>query len=804
MFWGLAFGTAYADYNSMAEVGQLTLSIDLDTSKLTAGLAKAQSQISSIGAVATKATSEALASLDGAKKATESFGEVAQKALTAVPKAWQGAAKTISKVWKTTMDSISKTKVGSNISKSFSTVVTTVTNAFSKVSTTVTNALNGVKGAINGVVAKANSISPVLGAVASAAVTAGKGVGKAFSTPFSLAKSAAIAFKDAAMNALNNVGEIASNVGKTALQAVQSIITGIGHLAAEGVEALAKFTASSVSSYAEYEQISEGTELVFEDSADTLMNYANNAYQTAQVSASDYLEQVNKFGARLIQATGGDTAKAAELANTAIVDMADNANAFGTSLESVQNAYQGFAKANYTMLDNLNLGYGGTKEEMERLISDANKLAIAQGKAGDMTVDSYADIVEAIHLVQEEMGMTGTAAHESTATIQGSISSLKAAYENFTTGLANPDANIGQLISDMVGQAATAVRNIVPAINEIMTNIAAEMPNLMSSIMSSLANVLSGDNLTTLLNNIGNALTAILTSLATQLPTILTNIITSITTFLSSQGFNDLVTSVVTLLSNLLVTIITQLPILLQTLLDALIVNLPTILNGITQVFFAIVETLPQLLNMLVNKLPELITGIIDGLLSADNLGRLLDACIELFQSFIRAVPIVINSLIQALPQIIGKLVEAIPTLAPKILVGVLKLMASLFISIANLLISGLNSLISAVTLGLVTNAIPTIQAGTVSGWFQAAEGGYASSATPVIFGEAGKEVVLPLENNTDNWSGLLADTLLDEMGEQGGTGSGEIVVNMTNYINSDLDADEIGRKLMTSIRRYT
>jgi len=201
------------------------------------------------------------------------------------------------------------------------------------------------------------------------------------------------------------------------------------------------------------------------------MQYAANAYQTAGMSANEYMTTVTAFSASLLQSMGGDTDAAAEKANLAITDMSDNANKMGTDMQSIQNAYQGFAKQNYTMLDNLKLGYGGTKEEMQRLIDDANALNAAQGNYTNYTIDSYADIVDAIHTVQTEMGITGTTQMEASTTIQGSIASMKAAYENFITGLGDENADMAELTTNLLGSTVTVAENLLPVVERILENI---------------------------------------------------------------------------------------------------------------------------------------------------------------------------------------------------------------------------------------------------------------------------------------------------------------------------------------------
>ncbi len=247
----------------------------------------------------------------------------------------------------------------------------------------------------------------------------------------------------------------------------QAIVAGVKAVAG----AVKNIGEAAIQSYGEYEQLVGGVETLFKQSADTVMQYAANAYQTAGMSANEYMTTVTAFSASLLQSMGNDTDAAAEKANLAITDMSDNANKMGSSMESIQNAYSGFAKQNYTMLDNLKLGYGGTKEEMQRLLDDANALNAAQGNYTNYTIDSYADIVDAIHTVQTEMGITGTTQLEASTTIQGSISSMKAAYDNFITGLGDQNADITELSTNLLSSAVTVAENILPVVETVLGNI---------------------------------------------------------------------------------------------------------------------------------------------------------------------------------------------------------------------------------------------------------------------------------------------------------------------------------------------
>lgn len=236
--------------------------------------------------------------------------------------------------------------------------------------------------------------------------------------------------------------------------------------------AVIALTKSAVENYGEYEQLVGGVETLFKDSAGTVEEYANNAYKTAGLSANEYMETVTSFSASLLQSMGNATQAAAEKADQAITDMSDNANKMGTDMQSIQNAYQGFAKQNYTMLDNLKLGYGGTKEEMQRLIDDANALNAAQGNYTNYTIESYADIVDAIHTVQTEMGITGTTALEASTTIEGSVSAMKATWGNFVTGLGNDNANISELSAQLIESVGTVAENVLPVVETVLKNIA--------------------------------------------------------------------------------------------------------------------------------------------------------------------------------------------------------------------------------------------------------------------------------------------------------------------------------------------
>ena len=274
-------------------------------------------------------------------------------------------------------------------------------------------------------------------------------------------------FEDKIGKAKGTMSTLTSGVGKGLATVAKAGTAAVS----AGVAGVAALTKMGVEGYAQYEQLVGGVDTLFKESGALVKAYAENAYMTSGMSANAYMETVTSFSASLIQSLDGDTAKAAEVADMAITDMSDNANKMGTSIEMIQNAYNGFAKGNFTMLDNLKLGYGGTKEEMQRLIDDANKVKVANGEMADLSIDSFADVSEAIHLMQEEMGIANATANEAATTIEGSLGMMKAAWENLVVGMADSEANMEVLIDNFVESTATAAKNLLPRIEQTLVGI---------------------------------------------------------------------------------------------------------------------------------------------------------------------------------------------------------------------------------------------------------------------------------------------------------------------------------------------
>ena len=276
-------------------------------------------------------------------------------------------------------------------------------------------------------------------------------------------------------------GNFSKQVGKTMGDSIGSGLSAkavaigniISDVAMNAASAIGSQLSAAFENYANYEQLVGGVDTLFKESSQVVQQNAQRAFETAGMSANQYMEQVTSFSASLLQSLGGDTEAAARYADTAMRDMSDNANKMGTSMESITDAYQGFAKQNYTMLDNLKLGYGGTKSEMERLLADASKIAGVQ-----FNIDSYSDVIQAIHVMQESMGIAGTTAEEAKNTISGSLNMLGASWANFTTELGKDSADIPARAGELVDSIVAVVENIAPRLLTFAENLFAALPTL--------------------------------------------------------------------------------------------------------------------------------------------------------------------------------------------------------------------------------------------------------------------------------------------------------------------------------------
>lgn len=435
--------------------------------------------------------------------------------------------------------------------------------------------------------------------------------------------------------ALGKIGGVVGGVAK-------GVTVGIG-VASTAVIGLGK---QAVDAYANYEQLVGGVETLFKENASTVIKNASKAYKTAGMSANAYMETVTSFSASLLQSVGGDTVKASEMADMAITDMSDNANKMGTSIEMIQNAYQGFAKQNYTMLDNLKLGYGGTKSEMERLLADAQALS-----GIEYDISSYADIVDAIHVIQTEMSITGTTAKEASSTIQGSISAMGGAWQNLITGLADPTQNLEQLINNFVDSVITVGDNLIPRISMVLESITKLVSSLAPKLVAEIPNIVSQ-----LLPSVVEGTVSIINAIVQTLPQLIDSLIGMLPQFIA--GIQQIINGIIGALPSLMQTLVSQLPTLI-----------PMIIDGIVGMVVTLVSSLGDIIQPIIDNLPEIITSIVDGLVN--NLPALLEGCVNLIIGLVEALPQIILALIEAIPQIIISIVEALFSAIPILLEGV-------------------------------------------------------------------------------------------------------------------------------------
>lgn len=465
-----------------------------------------------------------------------------------------------------------------------------------------------------------------------------------------------------AVSMLSNLGMgFAQGIGQAAFKTV----TELGSKAVEVAQ-------QAIGSYAEYEQLIGGVETLFGPAAQYVEDYADAAFKSAGISANKYMETVNSMAAALNQATGSEW-QSAKLANQAVIDMSDNANKMGTSMEAIQNAYNGFSKQNYTMLDNLKLGYGGTKQEMERLLEDATKLS-----GVEYNMESYADIVQAIHVIQEEMGVAGTTAKEATETIDGSLKMVKASWENLIAGLGKEDADISGLMDKLqnsifgtdsekgfLDNLLPRVEKVVSGVQEFATQLITRLPGIAAELLPHVSNMLIVMATTSI-----NSLSANLPNMIESLSTIMDNVISTAIT---------------------LVTVATQ--------------NAPYVLEMALSIIISLANALAENIPLLIPTLLGVVTSLVDIIL--DNLPLILDAASKILNALIEGILSNAPELSLAITQIVYSLSATAISLLPQILTVLLETVYTLVGSLADalakmitvdFLAKSLNMMISAFT----------------------------------------------------------------------------------------------------------
>ena len=594
-------------------------------------------------------------------------------------------------------------------------------------------------------------------------------------------------------------GGIGSKLGAAAGKVASLVATGVA-LVGAGVGAV---TGMSMNAYAAYEQNVGGIQKIFgnmgksledyaamtgqtveqcsgkwqqlEQAQSTVLANADAAYKTAGMSANQYMEQVTGFSAALVSSLGGDTVKAADYANTAMVDMSDNANTFGTAMEDLQNAYQGFAKQNYTMLDNLKLGYGGTKEEMQRLISDAH----AVNGAVDESSLSFDNIVLAIHTMQEQMQIAGTTSREAASTIEGSCNMAKAAWENWVTELGKDDADMEKLTGELVESVATAASNIVPRIATIVSTAVEQLPGVMStlapvvgeafmSIADSAVSALSGafgglgevgaqvgpalyDGIVNGMSFLSGAAADIMTQLggylSENLPTLMEqglNILTGLSESLAenigvlAEGAANLIVGLAQGIADSLPTIIEQAPVIVQNLVDAINDNAPTLLGAGIQAIVTLALGIVQAIPTLIANIPAIFSAILAEWSALDwiSLGR---NAITFLGSGITAT------------------VGFVTSAASNIVSAIRGAIANLPATLAGIGSNGISSLGSAIrgAVGFVTSAASSIGSSIMS----------ALSSIPGRVASIGSQIVQGIANGISGAAGVVVNKITGVVG---------------------------------------
>ena len=525
------------------------------------------------------------------------------------------------------------------------------------------------------------------------------------------------------------------SAGSSIVSSIKKVIVAAG---------IGKVIATAVKEGGALQQSLGGIETLFKDHADRVKKHASEAFRTVGVSANEYMEQVTSFSASLLQSLGGDTEKAADKANMAMIDMADNANKMGTAMRDIQNAYQGFAKQNYTMLDNLKLGYGGTKKEMERLLADAQKLT---GVKYD--IDNLADVYEAIHVIQTELGITGTTAKEATETLSGSFGALKAAFTD-TLGAIALGEDIAPMLQNLSTTLITFLQNLMPmvsstiiqipqvivsvlreagpsfiqsgmqAINDLLTGLGQALPQLIPVAVEAILTLVSTfiENLPMLLRGgmglmfgLAEGLMNAIPILIEKIPEIINSILMALTeqTPLIINAGVKLLTSLVAELPTIINNIVAVLPSIIENIINTIGTLVPLIIDTGIKLLVALVENLPAIINGIVGAIPKIIDSIINAL--TNSIPLIIDAGIRLLTALVQNLPTIIRVIIATIPKIIDSVIKAVIKSIPLIVDAGIKLLTALVQNlplIITTIVAALPKIMNSIINALVNN-IPLI-----------------------------------------------------------------------------------------------
>lgn len=501
---------------------------------------------------------------------------------------------------------------------------------------------------------------------------------------------------DKAKNVAGAVGDGLATAAKVGTAAVGAAST-----------AVAALTKSAVDNYADYEQLVGGVETLFKESADAVLAYADGAYRTSGLSANEYMETVTSFSASLLQSLEGDTAAAADAAQEAIIDMADNANKMGTSMASIQNAYMGFAKQNFSMLDNLKLGYGGTQLEMYRLMSTAAELDETFAATAEFSIDAkghltaeFADITKAIHIVQTEMGITGTTALEASTTISGSVASAGAAWSNLITGIADDNSDFDGLITSFVDSVSTAASNLIPRIEIAIGGIANMVTGLAPVVADAIPMVFESvvpaviEGASSLVSAAGATIPGLAELILAEIPSVIDSIggmfsglgtgilenldyliqdVFDISLSLAdaliegiggfSEGFGVLLESLVMWVEEYNYVLVERAVNLVVTMAQAIVTNGVQLLEAGIKIIGSLMDGVISALPELAASAGDLINALVTGLLGL--LPLLVETGVELLSALVQNLPAILANLAAAVPVLIQGIVDSLVTLIP-------------------------------------------------------------------------------------------------------------------------------------------
>lgn len=556
--------------------------------------------------------------------------------------------------------------------------------------------------------------------------------------------------------------------------------------------AIIDLAGSAVRAYADFEQLTGGVETLFKDSAKDVMAYAEVAYKTAGLSANEYMEQATSFSASLLQSLKGDTKEASRITDMAIKDMADNMNKMGSSMESIQHAYQGFAKQNYTMLDNLKLGYGGTKGEMERLLADAQKIT---GVKYD--INNLDDVFNAIHAIQQQMGITGTTAKEAMATISGSLNMTKSAWKNLITGMADDGADFNRLIDDFVESVDALGQNLVPRIGIAVQGAVKVVSKLAPTLIKMIPDIIKQ-----LLPAVMTATKDLLKALVESLPTSLQVLIDSIPSIV--QAILEVLRGLIDALPTIIDAVMTLILAIIQALTSP--EALSAMLKACITLFLTLVQAIPQIITALIGALPTIIESIISFLTDPENTKMLVMASVQLFMALVMAIPQILGALFSAFGKLFsdlwaklqkmfydfaGKFGEKIASVFKGAINKVLEFIEN-FINAPIDLINSFADLINNTfgSIGINLGHIGRIQLGRM------ATGGIVPSTN-------GGQLILAGEGGQDEWvvpESKMA-SMIQQINEQGGTGGG-ITINVQGvFATSDAEQRAVAMQIYEKLQ---